>query len=82
MALASNIELCRTDKCSQYRKLQSITSVSLSSLGGLCHGTSHSSLWIPLDLYLEDCVDISVSATNAIEIIISKNSSDVAIAFL
>ncbi|KAK8966785.1 Mediator of RNA polymerase II transcription subunit 33A [Platanthera guangdongensis] len=32
-------------------------------------GSSRSSLWIPIDLYLEDCIDGSVAATNAIEIL-------------
>ncbi|PKA59311.1 Mediator of RNA polymerase II transcription subunit 33A [Apostasia shenzhenica] len=42
---------------------------TLKQLGGQCHGTSHSTLWIPIDLYLEDCIDGSVAATNAIEIL-------------
>ncbi|KAJ0976074.1 hypothetical protein J5N97_018039 [Dioscorea zingiberensis] len=46
-----------------------IASGSLTSSGGHCHGASCSALWIPLDLYLEDCIDMSVAPTNAIEIL-------------
>ncbi|XP_010921944.1 mediator of RNA polymerase II transcription subunit 33A isoform X1 [Elaeis guineensis] len=46
-----------------------ISSGSLKYPGGYCHGFSHSALWIPIDLYLEDCIDLSVAATNAIEIL-------------
>ncbi|XP_010527414.1 PREDICTED: mediator of RNA polymerase II transcription subunit 33A-like [Tarenaya hassleriana] len=43
---------------------------SLASFTGLCHGASLSSLWLPLDLVLEDAMDgYQVSATSAIEII-------------
>ncbi|KAG0480467.1 hypothetical protein HPP92_011325 [Vanilla planifolia] len=35
---------------------------------GQCHG-ANSSIWIPIDLYLEDCIDGAVAATNAIEIL-------------
>lgn len=42
----------------------------LSSSASLCHGASHSALWIPFDLVLEDAMDgYQVSATSAIEII-------------
>ncbi|PKU77796.1 mediator of RNA polymerase II transcription subunit 33A isoform X1 [Dendrobium catenatum] len=41
----------------------------MASPGGHCHGATRSSLWIPIDLYLEDCIDGSVAATNAIEIL-------------
>ncbi|KAK1318763.1 Mediator of RNA polymerase II transcription subunit 33A [Acorus calamus] len=34
-----------------------------------CHGASRTSLWLPLDLFLEDAMDGSVAATNAIEIL-------------
>ncbi|XP_078441460.1 mediator of RNA polymerase II transcription subunit 33A-like isoform X2 [Wolffia australiana] len=51
-------------KRSQFEELQAFT-----SLGGLSHGASHSSLWMPLDIYLEDSLDFSVASTNAIEII-------------
>ncbi|KAM0950986.1 putative mediator of RNA polymerase II transcription subunit 33A/B [Dioscorea sansibarensis] len=46
-----------------------IASESSTSSGGQCHGTSCSALWIPLDLYLEDCIDLSVAPSNAIEIL-------------
>ncbi|XP_004486114.1 mediator of RNA polymerase II transcription subunit 33A isoform X2 [Cicer arietinum] len=40
----------------------------LSSSASLCHGASHSALWIPLDLVLEDAMDgYQVSATSAVE---------------
>ncbi|KAK6913868.1 hypothetical protein RJ641_021189 [Dillenia turbinata] len=43
---------------------------SLASSVGLCHGATRSSLWLPLDLVLEDAVDGSqVPATSGIEII-------------
>lgn len=35
----------------------------------LAPGVSSSALWIPIDMYLEDCVDGSVAATNSIEIL-------------
>ncbi|CAA6654117.1 unnamed protein product [Spirodela intermedia] len=69
LSLHSHRELGRASEPSQYQEFCAITSGPHSSLGGLCHGASHSSLWIPLDIYLEDCVDGSVAATNAIEII-------------
>ncbi|CAN4113485.1 unnamed protein product [Withania somnifera] len=46
------------------------TSRSLATCAGLCFGISRSSLWLPLDLFLEDAMDGSqVNATSAIEII-------------
>lgn len=43
---------------------------SLATCAGLCFGSSRSSLWLPLDLFLEDAMDGSqVNATSAIEII-------------
>ncbi|KAJ8565893.1 hypothetical protein K7X08_008469 [Anisodus acutangulus] len=46
------------------------TSRSLATCAGLCFGSSRSSLWLPLDLFLEDAMDGSqVNATSAIEII-------------
>lgn len=45
----------------------------LSSSASLCHGASHSALWIPLDLVLEDAMDgYQVSATSAVEEISGK----------
>ncbi|KAA8548575.1 hypothetical protein F0562_000158 [Nyssa sinensis] len=47
-----------------------MASGSLASSAGLCHSTSRSALWLPLDLLLEDVMDGSqVNATSAIEII-------------
>jgi hypothetical protein len=39
----------------------------LSSPNGRCIGASYSSLWIPVDMYLEDCLNGSIAATNSIE---------------
>lgn len=37
------------------------------------HGISNSSLWLPIDLFLEDAMDGSqVAATSAVETLISK----------
>lgn len=45
----------------------------LASSAGLCHGTSRSALWLPLDLVLEDAMDGSqVNAASAIEIVTGK----------
>lgn len=53
---------------------QAVTSFgSLISLAGMCHGTSRSALWLPLDLALEDAMDgYQVNATSAVEIISGK----------
>ncbi|XP_062187025.1 mediator of RNA polymerase II transcription subunit 33A-like isoform X1 [Phragmites australis] len=40
-----------------------------SSPIGRCLGASYSALWIPIDMYLEDCLDGSIAATNSIEIL-------------
>ncbi|MQL96346.1 hypothetical protein Taro_029008, partial [Colocasia esculenta] len=61
--------LGRSYKPSHYQEFCTITSGPLSSPGVLCHGASHSSIWIPLDIYLEDAIDGSVAATSAIEIL-------------
>lgn len=45
-----------------------VGSSSLASYAGLCHGVSRSSLWLPIDLELEDAMDGSqVTATSAVE---------------
>lgn len=46
-----------------------VASNPLSSPNGRCLGASYSSLWIPIDMYLEDCLDASIAATNSIEIL-------------
>ncbi|XP_042417773.1 mediator of RNA polymerase II transcription subunit 33A-like isoform X1 [Zingiber officinale] len=46
-----------------------VSSGSLTSSGGHGPGYSNCSLWIPIDLYLEDCLDGSVAATDAIEVL-------------
>ncbi|EAZ39103.1 hypothetical protein OsJ_23535 [Oryza sativa Japonica Group] len=44
-----------------------VTSNPLSSPNGRCLGASYSAQWIPIDMYLEDCLDGSIAATNSIE---------------
>lgn len=44
-----------------------VASNPLSSPNGRCLGASYSALWIPIDMYLEDCLDGSIAATNSIE---------------
>uniref|UniRef100_K3ZQ37 Mediator of RNA polymerase II transcription subunit 33A n=1 Tax=Setaria italica TaxID=4555 RepID=K3ZQ37_SETIT len=46
-----------------------LASNPLSSPNGRCLGASYSAQWIPIDLYLEDCLDGSIAATNSIEIL-------------
>lgn len=41
----------------------------ISSPNGRCLGASYSALWIPIDMYLEDCLHGSIAATNSIEIL-------------
>ncbi|KAL6839030.1 hypothetical protein ACP4OV_031084 [Aristida adscensionis] len=48
---------------------QIVASGPVSSPNGRCLGASYSSLWIPIDMYLEDCLDGSIAATNSIEIL-------------
>ncbi|XP_047162547.1 mediator of RNA polymerase II transcription subunit 33A [Vigna umbellata] len=63
--------LSREYKTNSQQKFQTVMSLEyLSSSASLCHGASHSALWIPLDLVLEDSMDgYQVSATSAIETI-------------
>ncbi|XP_011033680.1 PREDICTED: mediator of RNA polymerase II transcription subunit 33B isoform X2 [Populus euphratica] len=45
---------------------------SLKSSVGQCHGASHSAVWLPIDLFLEDTMDGSqVTTTSAVENLIS-----------
>lgn len=47
-----------------------ITSASLMSDGGQCHGVTRSALWLPIDLFLEDAMDGSqVAATGAVNVL-------------
>ncbi|CAD6220630.1 unnamed protein product [Miscanthus lutarioriparius] len=46
-----------------------VASNPLASPNGRCLGANYSSLWIPIDMYLEDCLDGSIAATNSIEIL-------------
>ncbi|KAH8499845.1 hypothetical protein H0E87_015187 [Populus deltoides] len=67
----SNMVLSRESKTSSLQKFHSVMAFgSLVSSSGLCQGASHSALWLPLDLALEDAMDgYQVNATSAIEII-------------
>ncbi|KAL9363916.1 hypothetical protein Peur_041789 [Populus x canadensis] len=67
----SNMILSRESKTSSLQKFHSVMAFgSLVSSSGLCQGASHSALWLPLDLALEDAMDgYQVNATSAIEII-------------
>ncbi|XP_028761050.1 mediator of RNA polymerase II transcription subunit 33A isoform X2 [Neltuma alba] len=69
----TTIILSRECKTSSQQRFHKATAFEyLSSPASLCHGSTHSALWIPLDLVLEDAMDgYQVSATSAIEIIIS-----------
>lgn len=58
---------CKPSRHQEFCALISLGSITFP--GGYCSGFSHSALWIPIDLYLEDCIDLSVAATNAIEIL-------------
>lgn len=45
-----------------------LSSGSLISSAGQCHGSSRSSLWLPIDLFLEDAMDGSqVAVISAVE---------------
>ncbi|EEF45403.1 mediator of RNA polymerase II transcription subunit 33A [Ricinus communis] len=61
----------RVSKTSSLQKFHEVMALgSLVSSAGLCHGSSRSALWLPLDLALEDAMDgYQVNATSAIEII-------------
>ncbi|XP_011010288.1 PREDICTED: mediator of RNA polymerase II transcription subunit 33A [Populus euphratica] len=67
----SSIVSSRESKTSSLQKFHSVMAFgSLVSSSGLCQGASHSALWLPLDLALEDAMDgYQVNATSAIEII-------------
>lgn len=69
--------LPRECKTNSQQKFQSVMAFEyLSSSASLCHGASHSALWIPLDLMLEDAMDgYQVSATSSIEIISGKTEN-------
>lgn len=58
---------------SQHRFHAVVASGSLISSAGQSHGTSSSSLWLPIDLFLEDTMDGSqVVATSAVETLTGK----------
>ncbi|XVE81519.1 hypothetical protein DITRI_Ditri15bG0071000 [Diplodiscus trichospermus] len=67
----SCVVLSRGCKTSSLQKFHAVMAFgSLASSAGLCHGASHSDLWLPLDLVLEDAMDgYLVNTTSAIEII-------------
>ncbi|KAM7521558.1 hypothetical protein LguiA_011460 [Lonicera macranthoides] len=57
---------CKTSSLQQFHAV--MASGSLISSAGQCHGASHSALWLPIDLFLEDTMDGSqVVATSAAE---------------
>jgi hypothetical protein len=57
---------CKTSSLQQFHAV--MASGSLISSAGQCHGASHSALWLPIDLFLEDIMDGSqVTATSAAE---------------
>ncbi|XP_072996875.1 mediator of RNA polymerase II transcription subunit 33A-like isoform X2 [Typha latifolia] len=57
-------------KANRHREFyNNVASGSLTLPGLYCPGSSRSALWIPIDLYLEDCIDGSVAATSSIEIL-------------
>lgn len=65
---------CRTNSRQKFHKVMAFE--YLSSSASLCHGASHSALWIPLDLVLEDAMDgYQVSATSAVEVISGKTEN-------
>jgi len=70
--------LSREYKTNSQQKFQTVMSFEyLSSSASLCHGASHSALWIPLDLVLEDSMDgYQVSATSAVETISGKTENN------
>ncbi|XVF64981.1 hypothetical protein PTKIN_Ptkin09bG0210200 [Pterospermum kingtungense] len=67
----SRIVLSRECKTSSLQKFHAVMAFgSLVSSAGLCHGSSRSDLWLPLDIVLEDAMDgYLVNTTSAIEII-------------
>lgn len=72
--LDTGILLSQEHKTSSQQKFQAVMAFEyLSSSASLCHGASHSAIWIPLDLVLEDAMDgYQVSATSAIETVSGK----------
>ena len=69
----TDVVLSGERKVSSQQKFQVGAFEYLSSSASLCHSASHSALWIPLDLVLEDAMDgYQVSTTSAIEIISGK----------
>nr|XP_017219089.1 PREDICTED: mediator of RNA polymerase II transcription subunit 33A isoform X2 [Daucus carota subsp. sativus] len=59
---------CKTSYLQEFQEI--LACDPLASSAGLCHGTSRSAIWLPLDLVLEDAMDASqVNATSAIEIV-------------
>ncbi|XAR58520.1 hypothetical protein NMG60_11013948 [Bertholletia excelsa] len=61
-------ELSQVWNTSSPKQFLAVMAGSLVSSAGRCHGTSHSALWLPFDLFLEDTLDPSrVTATSAIE---------------
>ncbi|KAL5541686.1 hypothetical protein UlMin_009396 [Ulmus minor] len=69
----TRIVLSRECKTSSLQKFHAVMAFgSLAPSAGLGHGASHSALWLPLDLELEDAMDgYQVDATSAVERITS-----------
>jgi hypothetical protein len=64
----------RESKLKSMQKFHDTVAIGpLASSAVLCNGASHSSLWLPLDLVLEDAVDSTeINARSAIETITGK----------
>ncbi|CAL0301193.1 unnamed protein product [Lupinus luteus] len=74
----TSVVLSRECKTRSQQKFHTVMDFEyLSSSASLCHGATHSALWIPLDLVLEDAMDgYEASATSAIEIISGKTETN------
>ncbi|MED6155368.1 Mediator of RNA polymerase II transcription subunit 33A [Stylosanthes scabra] len=71
LASDKHMVLTRGCKTSSQKKFHAVMGFEyLSSSASLCPGASHSALWIPFDLVLEDAMDgYQVSTTSGVEII-------------
>nr|XP_028946817.1 mediator of RNA polymerase II transcription subunit 33A-like [Malus domestica] len=67
LKLASNI--CMSSQKSKLRSVHKCHSI-MDSSDGICHGTGRSTIWLPLDLVLEDALNATqINATSSIEVI-------------
>lgn len=70
LKLASNI--CMSSQKSKLRSVHKCHSI-MDSSDGICHGTGRSTIWLPLDLVLEDALNATqINATSSIEVITGK----------